>query len=72
MDEDDSDFDEDDSDPVVECTACGEEMYDDAEQCPACGTWITRDSRELAGKPGWFLWVMVAIIVAVVASIFLA
>lgn len=48
---DDSDFDDDDTEP---CPHCGEAVYDDAEQCPHCGRYLSREDAPRR-RPWWFV-----------------
>jgi len=48
-------------DETTPCPACGEPVYDDADQCPRCGHWILDAERGAhfsgGGAPsggGWF------------------
>lgn len=51
-----SDHDEADDDlsDLVACPACGEEIYEDAEQCPYCGEYVVPSTSAFAGRPFWF------------------
>lgn len=64
---DDADFD-DESDDVetLACPACGEHIYEDAQQCPHCGDYVAHASSTLADRPWWFVLVGVAGIIAFV------
>ncbi len=66
--DDDADWDDDDDDEtdIVECPACGAEIYEDAPQCPACGNYVVRQSHSLSGKPVWYVVLAVAGIIAVI------
>ena len=69
-DRDDADFD-DESDDVetLACPACGEQIYEDAQQCPHCGDWIIPvDAR---GRSLRLIWIVAALLL-IVAMIFLA
>lgn len=45
---------DDNSIELVPCPACGEDIYEDAEQCPYCGDYVTHSASALAGRPLWF------------------
>ena len=52
----DPDFDDadDGTAELVPCPACGEEIYEEAEQCPHCGNYVVRSTSAFAGRPIWF------------------
>lgn len=52
--EDEPDEGNDDLSELVPCSACGEEMYEDAEHCPHCGEYVVHSASALAGRPMWF------------------
>lgn len=55
---------------TVECSKCGCDMYEDAEQCPLCGEWrATRDTSVWARRPGWFILGGLVGIIAVVLNL---
>ena len=70
--DDDEEFDddfpdsEDDTLDLIVCPACGEEIYEEAEQCPYCGEYVVGDNRVLASKPLWYAALALAGVVAVV------
>jgi hypothetical protein len=39
---------------LVACPACGEEIYEEAEQCPHCGSYVVHSTSAFAGRPMWF------------------
>jgi hypothetical protein len=50
-----SDYSDEDEAEVVECPACGADVYEDAEQCPACGDYIVHSSSIWKGRPTWWI-----------------
>ena len=36
----------DDLEDVIDCPACGHEIYAYAEKCPACGVWLQMKHRQ--------------------------
>ena len=61
---DDSPDDGDDGAETVPCPACGQQVYEDADQCPACGEWII----PLASRRG--AWPKVVSVVLIGALLF--
>ena len=57
---------DDDAAEMAPCPACGESIYEDAEQCPCCGQYITHSTSALAGRPIWFCALGLAGAVAVI------
>jgi hypothetical protein len=51
---------------LVPCPACGEPIYEEAQQCPSCGEYVTGSTSALAGRPWWFMAIGVAGVVAVI------
>lgn len=49
-----SDEADDDTPDLVACPACGEEIYEDAEQCPCCGEYVVPSTSAFAGRSLWF------------------
>lgn len=45
---------DDETAELAPCPACGEEIYEDAEQCPYCGEYVTHSTSALSGRPLWF------------------
>ena len=72
-DEDDADDDwndvDDSDDGYVSCPYCGATMLEDAEYCPKCDRWITNDDLPAKRLPWWIVVIVMAVIVAMVASI---
>lgn len=75
---DDDDFDDDylpdgvyhdDQPTTVKCPHCGEDVYEEAQYCPRCESYISPESRAGTGKP---MWVWVCLILALLASLFMA
>lgn len=56
----------DDSAEIVPCPACGEPIYEEAQQCPHCGEYVTRSTSALAGRPWWFIAIGAAGVLAVI------
>ena len=54
---------------TVTCRNCGAEVYEDSSHCPKCGEFLVRDTSVWAGKPGWYLWLAMAGIVAVILAL---
>ncbi|HRX85908.1 MAG TPA: hypothetical protein P5572_12895 [Phycisphaerae bacterium] len=44
---------------TVPCPACGQEVYEDADQCPACGEWIIPMSSRSGRSRRWVAVVLV-------------
>ncbi len=72
-DEDDWDEPHDDGDDetdVVACPNCGADVYAESDRCPSCGDYVTHgSSHALSGKPGWYVILALAGIVAVIAAL---
>ena len=80
---DDDGEDEQPSLRLSRCPACGETVYEQAQQCPHCKEWISparatwRDSRKWYVRGGlyltktlllnWLFWLVLAAIAAIVA-----
>ena len=65
--DDDRGWDDDDEESdVIECPACGAEIYEDAPQCPVCENYVVRESQSFSGKPVWYVALAVAGIIAVI------
>ncbi len=47
--------DQDPSEDVEPCPACGADVFEDAECCPSCGHDITSSRGPWAGKPWWWV-----------------
>lgn len=57
---------DDDEAEVVDCPACGAEVYEDAPQCPVCGEYITHGARGVwSNRPVWWVLLGLAGILAV-------
>lgn len=54
----------DDEVAMLACPACGEQIYEDAQQCPYCGDYVTHASSALVGRPWWFVLLGIAGILA--------
>jgi hypothetical protein len=54
----------DDEVETVPCPACGQEVYEDADQCPKCGEWII----PLAGRRS--AWPKLVAVVLIAALLF--
>ena len=61
--------DEDDATDVVDCPACGAEIYAEAEQCPVCGEYVIATSNVWDGKPTWWVVLALAGILATVVGL---
>ena len=51
---------EDDETDVLPCPACGEEIYEDADQCSACGHYFTA-AQPAESSPSLWWWLLLAI-----------
>ena len=62
------DEDEFDDDPTctVPCPECGAQVYEDAPRCPACGNYITHDASVWSGRPGWWIFLGLLGLLAVI------
>lgn len=74
--DDDYEFDEDDDQSyTIACPACGEDVYEDAEQCPNCGEYITASGLNSGyawrDRPWWWMVLGGAGIVAVIWTLLL-
>jgi hypothetical protein len=63
------DPDESDESETLPCPACGEPVYEDAEQCPHCGTYVTHGTSLLSGRPTWFVVLAVLGVVALIVAL---
>jgi hypothetical protein len=71
--DDDADDDaDDDSAELVDCPACGEPVYEDAEQCPYCGEYIVHSTSVLSNRSPWTMALFLAGVIAVIAMCVLA
>lgn len=68
-------YEDDEDDPLADepwtepCQACGEPVYEDAPQCPYCGEYqLDRSSGLLAGKPAWWMWLILVLIAWLIIS----
>jgi hypothetical protein len=61
----DDDEDEEESETVA-CPACGEQVYEHADQCPDCGEYIVHGTSVLAGRSLGFVLLALLGIVAVI------
>lgn len=61
---------DDDQSLTVECSECGEEVYEDAEQCPSCGNYIIHSSSGYVWKnrPSWWIALGLLGIMAVILA----
>ncbi|MDA1015395.1 MAG: hypothetical protein O3A00_13205 [Planctomycetota bacterium] len=58
--------DDDGSDAIISCPACGADVYEDSPACPACGEYIVDDNEFAtrhpgatgfwADRPAWWIW----------------
>ena len=59
--------DDDDGDTlVIPCSACGADVYEDAEWCPICGEYIVHRTDAWQQKPTWWVVLGLAGIIATV------
>jgi len=63
------DWDDDDEVVLVKCSSCGSEVYEEAEQCPDCGEYIVADTNVWNDKPGWWIALGVAGVIAVIVAL---
>ena len=64
------DYDEDDSNDVRPCPACGAEIYEDSLRCPACGNYITFGSLgPWSGRPLWWIVLGALGVAALIAAL---
>ncbi len=54
---------------VVDCPACGAEVYEDAIRCPVCGEYITHSSSVWAGRSPWWIALGLAGVIAVIFAL---
>jgi hypothetical protein len=55
---------------TIPCRACGEPIYEEAEQCPYCGEYVSRNSNSpLAGRSWWYIALAILGIIAVIATL---
>ncbi|MHB1037117.1 MAG: zinc-ribbon domain-containing protein [Pirellulales bacterium] len=59
-------FDEDDTTDTRACPQCGAEVYEDAVECPVCGSYITFSTHAWSGRPGWWIALGIAGIIALI------
>lgn len=64
--EDEPDEGDDDLANVACCAACGEKVYEDAEQCPHCGEYVVHSTSAFADRPLWFCLLGVLGVVATI------
>ena len=58
---------------LVTCPACGEEIYEEAEQCPECGHYMVRGSNSpLRTAPNWYVAIALLGIVAVIIAMLMS
>lgn len=56
IDADDYHPDDDESNDVRPCPACGAEIYEDSPRCPVCGAYITfAAAHPWSGRPLWWI-----------------
>lgn len=55
----DGDWDDDEAE-LIDCPACGAEIYEEAEQCPVCGEYVLPDNHVWSGRPAW--WVVLGVL----------
>ncbi len=53
-------WDDDDPSDVVDCPACGAEVYEQAEQCPACGEYIIHETNLWSDRP--VIWIVLGLL----------
>ena len=58
---------ETDETETIDCPACHQPVYDDAEQCPYCGDYITVSTSPWAGRPWWWIAIGLLGLIAVIA-----
>lgn len=65
---DDAAFDTSDADAgaTIPCSACGADIYDDAERCPECGHYQSREDAPRSQLP---LWILIGIGVCLLIAI---
>jgi endogenous inhibitor of DNA gyrase (YacG/DUF329 family) len=63
------DLDESDESETLPCPACGEPVYEDAEQCPHCGTYVTHGTSLLSGRPTWLVVLAVLGVVTLIVAL---
>ena len=65
----DPDYAEDEDEAeLVDCPACGEPVYEDAEQCPYCGEYIIHSTSMLSDRPSWMVALFLAGVIAVIVT----
>jgi ribosomal protein S27AE len=67
---DDDEDNGDDETLTRECSRCGADVYEDADQCPRCGAWLTADTSPWKGRAWW--WVALGLVGIFVLIIVLA
>lgn len=66
---DDDDCDSDDSPAdTIRCNNCGTSIYEDSVRCPHCGWYVTADTSIWSGRPGWWILLGLAGIVAAIVA----
>ena len=61
--------DDDDDAALIECPACGAEVYEEAEQCPHCGEWIIHSAAARGRHWIWIAGAILALAAMIVLSI---
>lgn len=60
---------DDDAAEVIECPACGAEVYEEAVSCPVCGEYIVADTSPWTGRPLWWIVLGAAGVAATVLAL---
>ena len=64
-------WDEEDDVELVDCPACGESIYEEAEQCPSCGEYITHSTNLWHGRSvGWVVFGLLGMLAVLYALLF--
>ncbi len=53
-------------DVTVKCTGCGTELLDDVAECWKCGRAVGAASSHESGRPNWFVFTAIGLIVVVI------
>lgn len=56
----------DDDLEMIDCAACGESIYEEAESCHHCGEFVVRGSSFLSKRKPWIQWIWVLVVVVLV------
>ena len=46
---------EEDSQPLIECPHCREQIHEQSEQCPHCGMYVSEEDQPASRKPWWII-----------------